>query len=376
MIELSASQAPRARACPPSILADGLQVVTYPMPVVGLAGHHGMQLGIQHGQHLEVEDLAAMFGVDDIDDLERVMGQMWHAWQGMRQYFGDSPMCEVFLQHDFIKLRLSGHIDVLGFAPANRQIRIGDWKSSWQEEDHGDQIRAYALLALENYPDYDEAWCAVIRPRQGNYSAQVYRRPELYQWLEGLTERLTGRGSEQYYVGEQCIRCPRATICPAVTSLIRQELQAIRPMERMEYLLSEESMAEAVYSRIRVLEAHCEAVGKALKAKVVAAGGRIGNLILTQEKRETIRYTVPAQRVLYDLAFDRDTWTQILKVSNTELKKAVMAQAPHGAKLTQWDFVRNRLRDCGAVETTYIEKLVLRRCQDEPASESAAAIQQ
>ena len=360
MIELSASSAARARACPPSIRTDGLQVVTTPLPKVGLAMHHGIHMGIQYGQHLEVATLAAMFGVEDVDDLEHVMIQAWNAWRELRQYFGDEPQCEVGLAVNLPAITLTGHIDVLGFAPANRQIRIADWKSSWVEQDAGDQIRCYALLALETYPEYDEVWTAVVPPRKPNYTAQVYRREDLHEWLNGLLQRLTGRGSEQFNVGEQCLRCPRAAECPAILGLLSRADVAFD---------TEERPFEETYTKIRIIEAACEATRKALKAKVVAAGGRIGNLVVTEEKRETIRYTNDTHDIMTATLPLEEQWKQVLKVGKTELKKAVMEQAPRGQKASRWDQTMQELREVGAVETTYIKKLELRRCQDERTSD-------
>ena len=370
MIELSASQAPRARACPPSIRTEGLQVVTGDLPAAGLALHHMMMSAIANHQHPEVAHVAAMFHADP-EELERLAIQGWRAWSAIRQWFGDFPQCEMFLEKQFGELRLSGHVDVLGFANAQGQIRIADWKTSWQsEEEYEDQIRAYALLALESYPHCVEVWAAIIRPRQGTYDAKVYRREELDAWLKGIMERLTGRGSEHYHVGEQCLRCPRAAQCPAITALLRQAGHAID----VEVMREEPEVYQEIHTNIRILEHQCEAARKALKAKVAAAGGRIGNLVLTEEKRETIRYTKDTQAIMAAELPLEEQWEEILKVAKTELKKAVMAQASRGEKMTRWDAVQTKLREAGAVDKTFITKLELRRSHaDESSSDSEHA---
>ena len=370
MIELSASQAPRARACPPSIRTEGIQVVTTPLPALGQALHHMMMMSIQHGQHLEAETVAAMFKCD-AEELERLAAQSWHAWQQIRQYFGERPECEVSLEEQFPGLKLSGHVDVIGLAPHNRQIRIADWKTSWQEEQHGDQIRAYATLAFCRWPTgYDEVWAAVIRPRHGTYEAQVYRRDELHSWLAGLTERLTGRGSEQYHVGEQCIRCPRGPSCPAKTAMLGQAISAFLGIPDGRVNLAAEPFS-LLYDRIRLIEQACKDARTMIKAEVAQQGGIFNladgrELVVTEEKRETIKYNEDSFNILDpEIAPDREAWSRILKISNTELKKAIMAQAPRGQKGAAWEATLNQLREAGAVETRFVEKLELRRCQDE-----------
>lgn len=358
MISLSASQTPRARACPPSIRTDAIQVVTGELPAVGQAAHHGLNRGIAHGQHLEVATLAAMFGADE-EELERVMIQAWRAWSAIRQWFGDQPQCEVLLEHEFGPLHLSGHVDVLGLAPMQRQVRIADWKSSWQSEDHSDQIRAYAWLALQTYPDYDEVWAAVIRPRQGTYDAQVYRREDLKLWMDGLIERLTGRGSEQFNVGEQCLRCPRSVSCPAIADLMRR---ADTTLDIDDSLGNGPERYEEIYTKLRILEQACEVTRKAIKSQVAAAGGRIGNLVVTEEARETIRYTEAAAARVF-AALGNDDLERIVSISKTELGKVVMRDAPHGQKGAKWQAIQEVLREAGAVDKTFITKLELRRSQ-------------
>jgi hypothetical protein len=361
-IEISASAVSRARACPPSLRTDGIQVVTGDLPAAGQALHHYMMCAIGYGQHMETAHVAAMFRADP-EEVERLCQQTWRAWSAIRHWFGDRPQCEVFLEAEFghyeAPIKLSGHIDALGLVPARRQIPIVDWKSSWAEESHDDQMRAYAYLALENEPGYDEVWAAIIRPRQGTYDAQVYRWDDLVAWKNGLIERLTGRGSDQFHIGEQCLRCPRAASCPAVADLIRQGDEALDLDAHDD--LTEAERCIAVYTNIRILESHCEAAWHALKSKVAAAGGRIGNLVLTEEARETIRLTEESEMIIGAHMLSWDEWSGMVNLKKTELKKAVMSRAEQGQKTAKWDAVVQQLREAGAVEKTFVQKLELRR---------------
>lgn len=351
-IDVRASFAGTAYTCPQSVQREPSEprVVIGELPALGQALHYMNAISIGQGQHVEVADAAAMFRAEP-EELEALVKITWQCWEEIRQWFIE-PQAEVYLEKVLGRVGLSGHIDLLSLSPAHRQIRFLDWKSSWIEGDHEQQMLAYATLLLETYTDYDEAWGAVIRPRhKNNAEARVYTRAETDAWLAGLTERLTGQDSKEYRPGVHCQRCPRMVRCQARTDLLRQAQQVMA----FDGVGDASNGPRAMLERIGMIRAYCDVAYDALKSEIAGRGGQWEDVVLKEHARETIRYTPSSQRILMNEGFVADDWEKIAKLSKTEITKLAMEKAPRGQKGARAEAVLEQLREAGAIQTSFFK---------------------
>jgi hypothetical protein len=372
-VDVRSSFAERAYLCPQSVQRDPneIRVVIDELPSMGQALHYMNAMSIGHGKHVEADHAALMYRVEDSDELQRLAASCWKSWEGIRQWFFE-PMTEVYLEHQFGPVRLTGHVDLLSLSPAHRQVRFADWKSSWIEEDHEQQMLAYATLLLATYPQYEEAWGAVIRPRHRNSDdARVYTRAETEAWLIGFVDRLTGQDSQEYHAGDHCWRCPRVATCPAHGALMAWSMAVM--LAQKEQFTANGKLADSpriLLECLRRNEKFNAIMLEALKAEVAARGGEWEDLALVEEKRETIRYTPASQQVLMNAGFVSDDWEKIVRLLNTEIKKLAMQKAPKGKgqKVLAVEDLFEKLRETSAVEKTFIKKLQLRKRHATPSA--------
>lgn len=357
MIKIRCSFSGTAYICPPSVQADAneIRVMIGELPAAGQALHYILRMGIGEGQHVEISQAAAMFRVSDQDELDRLASQAWRAWEKVAEWFWDKH-CEVYLQHQFGPILLSGHIDLVGMGPSDRMIRFLDWKSGWNEESHEDQMMAYACLLISNY-QVDEVWGAIIRPRQGTADARIYTRAETEAWFEGLVRRFEESGNE-YHAGKHCERCPRLIHCTAHTDYLRKESQVISLDGNFDGL---QRGPKAWYERIRMLEKSCALARDVLKSEIAARGGTWEDLQLVEESRETVRYSVESVAILIQHGFKAEDFERIAKLSKTEIKKISMEKAGPLLKGKTAQALLDRLRDAGTIETTYFNTIAIRK---------------
>jgi hypothetical protein len=365
MITIRASKIHLARACPPSQQPSEIRVAGDDYPAaMGTALHHLTLTGIGHGQHLEVSDVAEMFGVDP-EELDRLAAQTWRAWEQVKQHFPE-PKIEEFVEFydEPSALRLTGHIDLVSIL---ERLAFIDFKSGWSDLDHDDQMKAYAWLLLRAYKDEEYVYGMVISPRLGRGFGKMYHRKDLELWWKGLVARLR-ENEDIYSPGPHCMTCPRAATCDALTARLRQ----IRRALSLDGTGGEHRTLREVYQDVKMMEKACAVALTVIKAEVAAKGDP--ELALVEEERETIR--VNDQAALGAIMLALDGWhgmEGVLKANKTELKRAVMAHAPYGQKGKKFEAVVEQLRDLGSVEKQIITKLEIKRGEQLSDSDRTAS---
>jgi hypothetical protein len=253
-------------------------------------------------------------------------------------------------------VKLTGHVDVLS-ASAGRFL---DLKSGWQDSNHDDQMKAYALLMLQvPVVTVDEVYGMVLSPRLGFTDGKIYDCDEMIYWWRGAVRRLI-ENRETFSPGAHCTHCPRGATCPAKTALLHQAANWLSNVGELSY------DAGRIIDRIKLVEAACELARTVLKAEVAAHGGSLETgdgreLLLVDQERESVRYTPASQNVLINNGFLSDDWERIAKLSKTEIKKVAMEKVPRGQKGKYAERVLDQLRECGAVEKQITQRLEVRR---------------
>lgn len=364
MIELRCSYLHQVRACAPSLY--GPQDIRIEgdrgAADMGSAEHECWNFRATTGQEPDIARIAAKYLVDEAELADR-HGVTWSAWKKVEEYF-PFPEFEVSLRYEDpnLEIALTGHIDCMSFG--RNPLGILDLKSGFGDYDHRDQLRAYAWLVVHNY-GATQIFAATLRPRnlERGLEGWLWTYEELEDWWRHFAEDLI-QNRNVYRPGyQQCTHCPRGVSCEERTRLFQQAVAGLfcaklPPMPSLGLTLDQVKMIEKV----------CAETREWIKAEVALRGGSMDSgdgrdLVVTRQQRESVKATVQAVNAITHVIAPED-WENVFSVSKTELRKAVMATQPHGQKGAAADKVLGRLRDFGAIETTYIDKLEIRRREE------------
>lgn len=371
-MKIRASKAHLAFACGQSLKNPSVQirVIGDDQARTGSAVHDAAPPHIA-GVSFDKAELLRKWDVDE-DEFAYLFGCLKRCWRMLASWFPE-PQTEQFREFVFLcqapggaDLHLTGHIDVESVV--DDEVRIIDWKTGRIDDDHNDQVKIYSLLSMLHHAKY-KARAFVVRVRDVAADPFEYTREELLKWLGGEADRLS---DTEYHVGRHCTYCPRSHECPAKEALLKQSAlvlanDAVATDFPIEPALRGPRLA-AMLDRVKMLENFCRTFRAACKADVAGYGGELpaGDgryLQINREERESIIYE-DCEDILQEALGGR--LKQILKVSKTALLDAVKADA--AMKSAAANEMMERLRAAGAVKTTYIDKLELKRASKEKKS--------
>lgn len=226
MIKLRASRMPLFLACPASLNdADCVKIEGDPSAAnLGTAVHEIMADIVDH-QYDAVPDVslvAAQYGVNDVDELERLSAYGLRAWRELKE-FAPVPVTEGHWEVGTEHFELSGHTDVLSIS-CNRAVII-DWKTGWLQSDASDQMAAYAYLVASGNLDVQEFTAFVVRHRYSYYDVFRCTRDQLYSWKIRVDEALGN--TDTFRPDAHCRFCYRRFNCPAQTAMVRRAVAAL-----------------------------------------------------------------------------------------------------------------------------------------------------
>ncbi len=212
------------------------------------------------------------------------------------------------------------------------------------------------MLALQTYPAADTVAVTKYQVREGRAETERFTRAELVAWWEWLVAHLAE--SNTYRPGEHCERCPRAFTCTARTSALRQAATWLPTMADTIRDLDADAMT-AVLVQARALEKLLGKIIGTIKAEVSLRGDSFGPMFLKAEERTSIDvgrgYGVLTQ------AIGAAALIPMFKVSKGDVEDAVKANAPRGQKTTAVKNLMEQLGEAGALNTTTIHKLEVRK---------------
>jgi hypothetical protein len=300
----------------------------------------------------------------DVDPVEcaKLCKWAWRAWDKMSDYF-PGARTEVTMSHGL----LTGTADVLA-APSfcDGEVRIADHKTGRAAKDHSGQIMGYAWLALQNYPEADGAYAAVINVRDQTVDAERWTREELTDWYAGLEKKLSRR--DRFNPGTWCAHCPRGLNCEAKAQLLIQAASVLLgqklnasdmpadPVARGDFLSS-------LVEQCRMVEKVTEAVRGVAKSEVALAGGRLPmsdgrEIAVKYERREPILFA-EAWPLLQEIVPEAQM-NDVFGVGKGALEKIVKAGAGRGQKEKAYMMLRDNLKAVGALGEEVVEKLEIR----------------
>ncbi len=351
------SRLPLAIACPASLAETAYQLDGETDAAdLGTAAHAWLAARIS-GIDASVDDVALDRGVP-VADLAPLCWWGWQTWEQLLEWF-PGAMTEVPMKAGI----LTGTADVLSLGDG-RRLSVADFKSGRLDTDASEQIKGYAWLALQTYPEAESVYCAVIRIRDRVADAETYSRAQLDAWYARTVERLSR--ADLYNPGpQQCRVCPRGHTCPAKTALVRQSIAEVLDVNDWEPIRAEANgqLYAELLDKIKLVEKACESGRGMIKAQVGLAGGRLETedgreLVLSVSHRSKI---VPAAAwPILTEALGADLLACV-DVGKTKVEEKVKAKAGRGQKGAAVKDLMSRLEVAGALSKTTVETLEVKR---------------
>lgn len=366
-----ASRIPLAVACPPSLQEPHLSIAGDDSGARAGNCVHSIVPALCRGEPVDAAVAAAYWGVP-VDEARLLTALAAQAWQKVDEFFPEPQFEVAFDDYEF-----SGHIDILSIVDPRRP-RILDWKSGRLDFDARHQMMTYAWLVLGSLdvaelPAVEAVEIFVVRLRDQVCDHWAVTPAELEQWRKFVRERLA---DPTFRPGPHCGHCPRALECPARTLHLQNSMQ-LMPLAGTAHFW-EQVVPQGEYrpvavtlllERARQVQEWAEAVEDFCRADVVANGGKLGRLEITEEKRQKIDW-FRGKEIIEQFATNAEEFA--VTVSKTKLLELVRDGAPDRGKGKAVRDLLDRLAQAGALTETTIEKLVIRH---EPTTTTSISIE-
>lgn len=325
----------------------------------GTAGHEAMAQVVQ-GISPYWQRIADRHQVD-LDEVRILTAMARQMWEDLKEFF-PNPMVETELIAD--DMWLSGHPDVRSWDPAARRVSVLDWKFGRLRLDHSMQVTAYAWLAMQRFPEAQEAYVAVAWVRDQQVEGSIVTREQVETEIAEVRKQLAS--PEVYNPGEWCGFCPRGHECPAKTQLLSQAALTLVPWANSVTVSQADrpaKVAAMVLDQCRLLEGAIDCARATIRADVEAAGGRVDvgdgrEIVLTPYERTSVNFAA-GEEVLRRHVGER--LAEALTVIKGDVEQIVMDQASYGEKRNAVDRLTSALAAAGALETKQFAKLEVRR---------------
>src|SRR6185295_1742160 len=218
-LEVRASGAPLAFACPGSVRAPVLPVSDESGAArLGTAAHVALRDLVETGaiNWAQIPELAARYDVNP-DELRALCGMATKLWPTLAPSFPNA-MTELALDAELVTPRgtpyaLTGHIDLISIR--GTVARAGDWKTGRRDSNYAQQMRAYAALLLLEDPDLTEATSTVIWVRDGEVESYTMDRAKLAAWRAELETHVIDWDGVFHPSTDGCGFCRRSHECDA-----------------------------------------------------------------------------------------------------------------------------------------------------------------
>lgn len=365
MISLRCSQLPLVQLCPASIdVRPELRVESDSEPArLGTAVHELLRRHIA-GADFDPIEVAYTHRVN-INELLSLYYMGLRQWDDLQEWFADRPEAEVELTTIRDGVALSGHIDLLACGEEG-EVRILDWKSGRMDVDHSDQVKGYALLAIDDLPYANRAYTAVALIRDQVVDGAKHERQQLHAWWKDLLAKVT-QEPRPYNPGPHCRFCPRALECPAKDRAIAQAFGITSGYNTYSLptdMTDRATKLVAAMDAVRFLEHLAEQVKLLVKGDVLAHGGVMdaadGRKLVAKDVRTTEIVAAEAWEILSE-ELSPELLLTVVDVGKTKLEALVRDAAPRGSKGEEVKRLMARLQKAGATRTNSATRLEIKR---------------
>jgi hypothetical protein len=307
------------------------------------------------GKPYDVAEIAYANNVEP-DELYPLAGWATNLWRERLAPLFPEPMVEhsfSFVEGEWV---IKGHPDVMSLVGS--ELRILDWKSGYLDLDATEQLKGYAWLGFQKFPQAETCRITKLAVRWRRADTLIYSRTELAAWWEWLKDHLTE--TDTYRPSDHCGRCPRVLECPAHANQVNAMASALMERHDVEALANDgpEQLAKT-YELAKVIAKRCDEFKEAVKAEVVARGGLYGRLSIRETNAKSIDVARGYETIVEELS--EAELRPMLKVSKGDIEDAVKAKAPKGQKGKAVTEFMDRLAGVGALtETKRISLEVIR----------------
>ncbi len=350
---------PLAFLCPGSARPAAIAINEDSSPArVGTATHEALRTLAETGSipWATIPEIAARHAVN-VEDVKMLCAMAGKLWPTIASSFPEA-MTEVPLEAHFVgrngqPIHLTGHADLLSIR--GTIARLGDWKTGRLDADHGQQMRAYAALALLENTELTEVTVTVIWIRDGEIENYTMRADELSSWTRELIERVA-EWDGTFRPGKHCQRCKRSHECEAATAMARRDVAVIADramVARAEAELAMMAPADivALHRKAELVRHYAYRVSDAIKAHIEAHGDIVADGVrLTVdriEKRELDPVT--AWPLLEAAGFTDGDFADCMTLGISKVEKRVAEKAGRGGGAAAVRDIAKKLDDAGAV---------------------------
>ncbi len=365
-MKLRCSALPLTMSCAASLDHDIQVGGDTPESTLGRAVHEWIGKHIL-GMESDQDHVASAYVGLDLDEYGYLCMAGRMAWQTLREYFPE-PVIEANLSPSWGDNQLTGHADVLSVVeyPTDglNEVRVLDWKTGWEDSDAEHQLRGYAYLAMRETGRQSASVC-LVRLRDATADWSHYTMDQLERWIGLVFDHAKNRN--RFNPGRWCGFCPRSANCPVKADYLRQCVHGVLTSVDEANLPSQNpspAYLGVVLDQVKFVEEACALARQLIKANVQAAGGTLitGDgrvLTLAHQRRREISYQ-PAAATLTQL-LGHETVARLLKIDKAKLEDAIKSQAPRGKKGAAVKELFDRLESLGAIVTSTVERLEVRR---------------
>lgn len=228
----------RLFSCPPSVLADGPEVIRITThneaASLGKAVHDCLAAYISVGYY-DLPMVASAHGLSGekiMEEARKLISYAVYLWDNdLGKYFPklqteagiDGPLLTV----NDVEYKVSGTVDAASPAGANSAIFL-DWKSGYIDTGHHQQMAAYAYL-LWNFmgrPTDISITGVLVYIRHKYYRVLKYTTDSILQWEHDLTRNVLGQ-PDKYSPSPHCRYCDMFTCCKARVSLVQGSINEL-----------------------------------------------------------------------------------------------------------------------------------------------------
>jgi hypothetical protein len=270
----------------------------------------------------ELDDTARAHGVDAAM-LRPAYFNGLKIWEELAQHF-PGPRSQVRV----VGRTTRGTADLLDLYAMSDYAAIHDWKLGATPEQHVNQLKAYALAAVDahGFPACGHVFASEGHCLSGDFFVHRFTEAQLESFRARL-ESQHSKAGEQFAPGRWCRYCPRAHDCDAAEIYRRATASALAEIEPGK--ITREQLGE-LWDRRGVLRQALDRYDKLVKAELDAAGpiGLADGRAIQWRETETATYSAAAVvPLLVAGGYDLDA---AIKVTKAGLSCAARAGAPRG----------------------------------------------
>jgi hypothetical protein len=279
-------------------------------------------------------------------------------WAGVKmwgeiQQWATDPSAEVALAAGC----LTGHADIV--SDYGYTVSCGDWKSGRKDRDHREQVFGYAWLLLQRSPDIQQVTVHVFWLRSQEIESYTIDRNRAGVWYQELQDHVVNWNGK-YHEGPHCAFCPRRHSCPAMTAMVRADVEMFSGKT---FELSTCTGPELCnhFRKIKMLQRLLEAAERNARSEIGHRGdvldgeGGVIHYIPAEGPREID--TLKAWDALTKRLTDAEL-APCLKVRLGEMESSVKAKAGKGKGAAAIRELNDELKAAGAVSRETTQRLI------------------